>query len=205
VSTVTADRFAGQWVAERFRVHGIECQQAAAPKSDLYKDLLSVINSGIVELLDHAKGIAQICALERRTARGGRDSIDHPPGAHDDVANAIAGAVCGAAIATGGAEGWIEYYRRLSEGHNLNTDVDDIRAPSFGYSFSSETWTTLEVPAVIAAGGFVRYAGADYGLRRFGTRATVDLTRAGAIELLKHPVWRELNKALANELIGETT
>jgi hypothetical protein len=29
--------------------------------------------------------------LERRTARGGRDSIDHPPGAHDDLANAVAG------------------------------------------------------------------------------------------------------------------
>jgi hypothetical protein len=29
----------------------------------------------------------------RRTARGGRDSIDHAPGAHDDVANAVAGAL----------------------------------------------------------------------------------------------------------------
>jgi hypothetical protein len=31
--------------------------------------------------------------LERRTARGGRDSIDHGPGAHDDIANAVAGAI----------------------------------------------------------------------------------------------------------------
>jgi hypothetical protein len=31
--------------------------------------------------------------LERRTARGGRDSIDHAPGAHDDLANAVAGAL----------------------------------------------------------------------------------------------------------------
>jgi hypothetical protein len=35
--------------------------------------------------------IGQLVSLERRTARGGRDSIDHPPGAHDDVANAAAG------------------------------------------------------------------------------------------------------------------
>ena len=27
----------------------------------------------------------------RRTARGGRDSIDHAPGGHDDLANAVAG------------------------------------------------------------------------------------------------------------------
>jgi hypothetical protein len=31
--------------------------------------------------------------LERRTARSGRDSIDHAFGAHDDVANAVAGAL----------------------------------------------------------------------------------------------------------------
>ena len=35
----------------------------------------------------------QLSNLERRTARGGRDSIDHPPKSHDDVANACAGAV----------------------------------------------------------------------------------------------------------------
>jgi hypothetical protein len=37
--------------------------------------------------------IAQLIGLERRTARSGRDSIDHGPGAHDDVANAVAGAL----------------------------------------------------------------------------------------------------------------
>jgi hypothetical protein len=40
--------------------------------------------------------VSQLCGLERRTARGGRDSIDHPPGAHDDLANSAAGAVASA-------------------------------------------------------------------------------------------------------------
>jgi len=40
-----------------------------------------------------ARLAAQLCALERRTSRGGRDSIDHAPGAHDDLANAAAGVV----------------------------------------------------------------------------------------------------------------
>jgi hypothetical protein len=35
--------------------------------------------------------VAQLCSLERRTTRGGRDSIDHPPSGHDDLANAVAG------------------------------------------------------------------------------------------------------------------
>jgi hypothetical protein len=115
ISSVTSDRYGGLWVAERFRAHGITCSQAAKPKSDLYHDMLPVLNSGSVELLDHPKAIAQIASLERRTARGGRDSIDHAPGAHDDISNAVAGAICGTAIAQGGAEGWLEYYRRLNE------------------------------------------------------------------------------------------
>jgi hypothetical protein len=46
-----------------------------------------------VDLLDHQKCHAQFSALERKTGRGGRDSIDHPPHGHDDVANAVAGAL----------------------------------------------------------------------------------------------------------------
>ena len=89
---VIGDRYAGEWPRERFRVHGINYDLAEKPKSDLYRDLLPLLNSGRVELLDIPRLIAQLCSLERRTARGGRDSIDHAPGAHDDVANAVAGA-----------------------------------------------------------------------------------------------------------------
>ena len=50
------------------------------------------LNSGKVELIDNAKMVNQLVSLERRTTRGGRDSVDHAPGAHDDIANAVAGA-----------------------------------------------------------------------------------------------------------------
>jgi len=46
------------------------------------------LNAHKLELLDHPKLLAQIGALERRTARSGKDSVDHPPKAHDDLANA---------------------------------------------------------------------------------------------------------------------
>jgi len=36
--------------------------------------------------------VAQICGMERRTGRSGKDSIDHAPNGHDDLANAVAGA-----------------------------------------------------------------------------------------------------------------
>ena len=66
-------------------------------KCDLYSDLLPLINGRQTKLLDGPRLVGQLVGLERRTARGGRDSIDHAPGAHDDVANAVAGALVTAA------------------------------------------------------------------------------------------------------------
>ena len=91
VSDVTGDRYGGEWPREQFRKCGVQYELSQRPKSDLYRDFLPLINSRQVELLDLPRGIAQLCSLERRTARGGRDSIHHAPGAHDDIANAIAG------------------------------------------------------------------------------------------------------------------
>jgi hypothetical protein len=91
VSKISGDRYAGDWPRERFREHGITYEPAQKSKSDLYRDLLPVINSRKLDLLDDARLLTQLVGLERRTARGGRDSIDHAPGAHDDLANAVAG------------------------------------------------------------------------------------------------------------------
>jgi len=103
VHGVSGDRYAGEWPRERFREHEISYEAANKPKSDLYRELLPLLNSRQVELLDHSRLAAQLCNLERRTARGGRDSIDHPPGGHDDLINATAGALVRAAD---GERGW---------------------------------------------------------------------------------------------------
>jgi len=93
LSTVTGDRYAAAWCSERFQVHGIRYQPADRAKSDLYAAALAAFNGARVEIPDDRKLVAQLCSLERRTARGGRDSIDHARGAHDDLANAVAGLV----------------------------------------------------------------------------------------------------------------
>ena len=93
ISTVQGDRYAGDWPREQFRKRGITYLPATKPKSDLYLALLPGINSGQVDLLENDKLLAQLIGLERRTARSGKDSIDHAPGAHDDVANVVAGVV----------------------------------------------------------------------------------------------------------------
>jgi hypothetical protein len=93
ISTVNGDKYAGEWPREQFDKFGIRYEQAAKPKSDLYQDTLALLNSRRIELLDHPKLVQQLVSLERRTARSGRDTIDHPQvsGAHDDISNCVAG------------------------------------------------------------------------------------------------------------------
>ena len=95
VAKIVGDKYAGEWPRARFAEHGIEFEQSARPKSDLYHDLLPLLNSRRIELLDLPRLSAQLAGLERRTARSGRDSIDHSPGGHDDLANAVAGVLVG--------------------------------------------------------------------------------------------------------------
>lgn len=97
ITSVTGDRYAGEWPREQFRKHGISYDISERSRSDLYREMLPILNSGRAVLLDDEKTVNQIVGLERRVARGGRDSIDHAPGQHDDRANAVAGALVNAA------------------------------------------------------------------------------------------------------------
>jgi hypothetical protein len=93
VKTISGDRYAGRWPRDEFQKHGITYQPSEQDRSGLYLEMLARLNSGQVELPPMPKLHHQMMALERRTGRSGRDMIDHPPGGHDDLANAVAGAV----------------------------------------------------------------------------------------------------------------
>jgi hypothetical protein len=93
VTTVQGDRYGGEWPRERFSVHGIAYEPSERTKSEIYQHTLPLLNAGRIELLDAPRLLNQLAGLERRVARGGRDSVDHAPGGHDDVANAAAGAL----------------------------------------------------------------------------------------------------------------
>jgi hypothetical protein len=90
VHRVTGDRYAGRWTAQAFEKRGVEYQHSDLSKSQAYSDALPRINAKTIRLLDLDRCVNQLCALERRTTRGGRDSIDHPANGSDDVANAVA-------------------------------------------------------------------------------------------------------------------
>lgn len=90
-SEVTGDRYAAGFVVEAFRKNGIEYRYSERDRSAIYLEALPLFTSGRVRLLDNRRLVSQFASLERRTARSGKDTIDHPPGAHDDLANAVAG------------------------------------------------------------------------------------------------------------------
>lgn len=88
-----SDKYAGSWPADEFAKHGITIEYSPKPRSELYLDCLPAITSGRVELPPDERLITQFIGLERKTSRAGRDSVNHPPGGHDDRANAAAGLV----------------------------------------------------------------------------------------------------------------
>jgi hypothetical protein len=92
ISTVHGDRYAGEFPRELFRKRSITYLCAEKSKSDLYRDFLPLLNSGRIVLPKSDRLVNQLTGLERRVARSGKDSIDHGPGSHDDLANSVAGA-----------------------------------------------------------------------------------------------------------------
>lgn len=88
---VTGDNYAADFVAKAFEGNGMYYTKADHPKSMLYAELLPRLCSGEIALPDSDLLVGQLAGLERRTRAGGRDIIDHPPGGHDDLANAVAG------------------------------------------------------------------------------------------------------------------
>jgi hypothetical protein len=92
ITQVTGDRYGGEFPRELFRKRGIKYLCSEKPKSDLFRDLLPLLNAGRIVLPRSDRLVSQLCGLERRVSRSGRDSIDHGPGGHDDLANSVAGA-----------------------------------------------------------------------------------------------------------------
>jgi hypothetical protein len=75
VGRVTGDRYAGEWPREQFKKRDITYIPSERVKSDIYRDMLPILNSRKCQLLDNRRLISQLHGLERRTARGGKDSI----------------------------------------------------------------------------------------------------------------------------------
>jgi hypothetical protein len=92
-STVTGDYYAAEWTAGAFREAGAEYLQSKLVRSELYLAGLPLFTTGVVGIPNIAPLLRELRLLERRTARSGRDVVDHCVGGSDDFANALFGAL----------------------------------------------------------------------------------------------------------------
>lgn len=91
------DNYSAEWCVSSFRRAGITVKLADRTTSQHYAELLPQITGARLRLLDVPRLPHQLAALERRVTVAGREVISHPPGGHDDLAAALAGAVAQAA------------------------------------------------------------------------------------------------------------
>jgi hypothetical protein len=109
VNSVRGDDYAADLTVAAFRRRGIayrnlklgdaEGRQSRLSRSEIYIESTSLFTAGRVRLLDSPRLVHQLISLERRAARSsGHDTVDHPAGAHDDLANAC----CGLLVALAG-------------------------------------------------------------------------------------------------------
>jgi hypothetical protein len=94
-SEVQGDHFSGGWVRDEFSRAGVHYRPSRRNRSEIYLAALPLLLSGRARLLDSQPLRQQLAGLERRAHAGGRESVDHGAGAaaHDDLANAAAGAL----------------------------------------------------------------------------------------------------------------
>lgn len=92
-TTIVGDAYAGDWVSGAFLAAGIDYQRSRLTRSELYLEGLPLWTRGLVSIPDNPMLHRELRLLERRTARSGKDSVDHGTGGSDDFANAVFGAI----------------------------------------------------------------------------------------------------------------
>lgn len=88
--SAVADHYGAELSRALYSEAELALAAADVTRSEAYLHLLPLLTTGRIELPPEPRLRLELLGLERRTARGGRDSVDHRPGSHDDLANAVA-------------------------------------------------------------------------------------------------------------------
>jgi len=128
VRKVTADRYAAQFVVEAFKEHQIVLEHTVKSKSQIYSEFLPLLNSRRCDLLNNDRMVNQLLGLERHTARSGKDSIDHSPGGHDDIANAVAGVLTTLGVKKYKFDGSLEWVGRVTDANPQSHAAQQLSA-----------------------------------------------------------------------------
>jgi hypothetical protein len=155
ISEICGDRYGARWITESFEKLGIAYRPSEKSRSELYLELLPLVMSAQCELLDNRKLVGQLVALERMVGRN-RDVVDHPRGAHDDVANCVAGALVNV-LADGGGFGWLDFVKsgRAEELSNRQFVRPELNVPqSLVADRAQSDWWEQEKQRMIETGSW---------------------------------------------------
>jgi hypothetical protein len=91
INIVTGDRYGKAWVQQAWRDLLGAYAEAGMYAWELYLEALAPFNRGLVELPEHLPLLREFKSLQRVAGRTGKESVEHPRGSHDDLANSVAG------------------------------------------------------------------------------------------------------------------
>lgn len=134
VDHVAADQFAFQPLKEIFDQYGVELKEYTFTptfKKKIYFNLKKLVHSQQIDLLDHEDQVKEMKALIVEQSTTGTIRIGHPPGGHDDYADAIAVACL---LATEGQTAGAFEFEAVAavRTHGVKSDVNGVAfsAPS---------------------------------------------------------------------------
>lgn len=90
LTSAIADQYGAELTRTLYQEAGVALSSADVSRSEAYLCLLPQLTTGRIELPPDPRLRTELLGLERRTAPGGKDSVNHRPGSHDDLANAVA-------------------------------------------------------------------------------------------------------------------
>jgi hypothetical protein len=91
VKRVVGDAYAAAWAETAWLDVGIKFERSELAKSQLYLEALPLFVRNVVAIPELTILVRELKLLERRTARSGKDTVDHGRGGHDDYANSLCG------------------------------------------------------------------------------------------------------------------
>lgn len=90
ISNAAADQYGAELTRSIYGEAGVTLSASELNRSESYLALQPAFTAGRIEIPDDPRLRAELLGLERRTGKSGKDAVDHRPGQHDDLSNAVA-------------------------------------------------------------------------------------------------------------------
>jgi hypothetical protein len=150
IGAIVGDHYGAEWVKSTWSRCNITYTRSDLPKSAIYLECVPLFTRGLVRLPDHAALIRELRLLERRTHRGGKDSVDHPKNGHDDLANSVCGVLrqLSSRLGSYSLDGFQDDF--------VDLDAPDRSKVATSAPYGTTDWQRERLAAYVLSGGLLR-------------------------------------------------